>query len=134
MTTANSYGIDSMFYTGNSPWQGVGTPLDGAATAEEAIVAAGLDWEVKLITPGIPTPNGQFMPDPDHKALVRTDTGKVFQYFSNKYEPFQNRSAFDFSSIFQGSPVFHSAGSLKQGAIVFPVSYTHLTLPTIYSV
>ena len=26
MTTANRYGIDSMFYTGNSPWQGVGTP------------------------------------------------------------------------------------------------------------
>ena len=119
MTTANSYGIDSMFYTGNSPWQGVGTPLDGAATAEEAIVAAGLDWEVKLITPGIPTPNGQFMPDPDHKALVRTDTGKVFEYFTDRYEPFQNRDAFTFLDPVKGSSVYHSAGSLKGGSIVF---------------
>ena len=119
MTTANSYGIDSMFYTGNSPWQGVGTPLDGAATAEEAIVAAGLDWEVGLRRVFVETSDGNYFEDPNHKGLARLDTGKVFQYFSNKYEPFQNRSAFDFSSIFQGSLVFHSAGSLKQGAIVF---------------
>ena len=119
MTTANRYGIDSMFYTGNSPWQGVGTPLDGAATAEEAIVAAGLDWEVGLRRVFVETSNGEVFEDPNHKGLARLDTGKVFNYFSNRYEPFQNRTAFDFSSIFQGSLVFHSAGSLKEGAIVF---------------
>ena len=119
MTTANRYGIDSMFYTGNSPWQGVGTPLDGAATAEEAIVAAGLDWEVGLRRVFVETSDGNYFEDPNHKGLARLDTGKVFNYFSNRYEPFQNRTAFDFSSIFQGSLVFHSAGSLKEGAIVF---------------
>ena len=119
MTTANRYGIDSMFYTGQSPWQGVGTPLDGAATAEEAIVAAGLDWEVGLRRVFVETSDGNYFEDPNHKGLARLDTGKVFNYFSNRYEPFQNRTAFDFSSIFQGSLVFHSAGSLKEGAIVF---------------
>ena len=119
MTTANRYGIDSMFYTGKSPWQGVGTPLDGAATAEEAIVAAGLDWEVGLRRVFVETSDGNYFEDPNHKGLARLDTGKVFNYFSNRYEPFQNRTAFDFSSIFQGSLVFHSAGSLKEGAIVF---------------
>ena len=124
MTTANRYGIDSMFYTGNSPWQGVGTPLDGAATAEEAIVAAGLDWEVGLRRAFIESPsstelNPQFFEDTSHKALTRLDTGKVFNYFSDRYEPFQNRDAFTFLDPVKGSSVYHSAGSLKGGSIVF---------------
>ena len=120
MTTAtNSYGIDSMFYTGNSPWQGVGTPLDGAATAEEAIVAAGLDWEVGLRRAFIEAPSGQLFEDPNHKGLARLDTGKVFQYFSDRYEPFQNRDTFSFLDPVKGSSVYHSAGSLKEGAIIF---------------
>ena len=120
MTTAtNPYGIDSMFYTGNSPWQGVGTPLEGAATAEEAIVAAGLDWEVGLRRAFIETSNGQVFEDPNHKGLARLDTGKVFQYFSDRYEPFQNRDAFSFLDPVKGSSVYHSAGSLKEGAIIF---------------
>ena len=120
MTTAtNPYGIDSMFYTGNSPWQGVGTPLEGAATAEEAIVAAGLDWEVGLRRAFIETSNGQVFEDPNHKGLARLDTGKVFQYFSDRYEPFQNRDAFSFLDPVKGSSVYHSAGSLKGGSIVF---------------
>ena len=119
MTTANRYGIDSMFYTGNSPWQGVGTPLDGAATAEEAIVAAGLDWEVGLRRAYVETSDGQLFEDPNHKGLARLDTGKVFQYFSDRYEPFQNRDAFSFLDPVKGSSVYHSAGSLKGGSIVF---------------
>ena len=120
MATATlKYGIDSMFYTGDSPWQGVGTPIDGAATAEEAIVAAGLDWEVGLRKTFVETSNGQHFLDPDHQGLVRLDTGKVFQYFSERYEPFQNRDAFSFLDPVKGSSVYHSAGSLKGGSIVF---------------
>jgi len=82
MTTANRYGIDSMFYTGNSPWQGVGTPLDGAATAEEAIVAAGLDWEVGLRRAYVETSDGQLFEDPITRGwpvsiLVRSSSTSV---------------------------------------------------------
>ena len=38
--------VESMFYTGATPWHGLGEKLEDAPTISEAIEASGLDWEV----------------------------------------------------------------------------------------
>ena len=65
-------GRASMFYVEETPWHGLGTRLDGPATAKEAIHAANLDWKVTK-TPVFTTVAGNRLIVPDTFAIVRHD-------------------------------------------------------------
>jgi len=41
--------VGQMFYFKERPWHGRGIPLDYPATAEEALLYGGLDWEVEKV-------------------------------------------------------------------------------------
>lgn len=89
---AETDGRTAMFYTGEVPWHKLGTRLNTPATAEEAIVAAGLDYEVELAA--MQTSDGT--PISNRKAVVRTDTSNVLGVVGNGYVPVQNRQSFGF--------------------------------------
>ena len=108
-------GKASMMYTnsGETPWHRLGTFLnETAVTAEEAIVAAGMDWEVS--TQEISC-DGSIVPD--FKAIVREDTQEVLGIRKNKYTPYQNKDAFKVLDPFIGlnKAVWHTAGVLGKG-------------------
>lgn len=110
---ANVNGQASMMYTGETPWHGLGTRLDNPATAHEAIVAAGLDYEVELTR--LATVDG--VPVPQRVAAVRADTQDVLGVVSPSYVPVQNSEAFGFLDAVaaEGGISYHTAGALRRG-------------------
>ena len=90
LATAN--GKTSFFDYGEAPRHGLGQRLDAPATAQEAITAEGLDYEVRL-TP-IATYDGLTVGG--RKTVVRYDRQEVVGVVSHRYVPVQNGQAFGF--------------------------------------
>lgn len=82
-------------------WKRVGKVFaDRPRTAEEAIIEAGLDWEVELRELGFRSPKGNhFIKVPDQYVVVRTDTEKALGNVKSRYQTFSNRHAFDFADL-----------------------------------
>ena len=111
-------GEAAMMYIGEVPWHGLGTKLDGPATAEEAITTAGLDWEVDIQQAYYyPILASSPHPAPHRQFIVRRDTNTVLGQCRDRYIPIQNREAFGFfdSIIGEGKAIYHTAGSLRSG-------------------
>ena len=115
--TIKADGTAEMAYFGKTPWHGLGTELDSPATWDEAMKAAGLDWEVEMkpvyLEGGIEIPN--------KKATVRKDTGEVFGVFTDRYTPLQNSTFGDFMDavVNVGEANYHTAGSILGGRKVW---------------
>ncbi len=110
-------GQASMFFTGDIPWHQLGRRLDKPATAAEAMETARLDYTVvkkplKAIIHGrhYADVHGSF-------ATVRTDTNVVLGVVGSRYEPVQNRDAFNFFDplIDRDEAAYHTAGVLGRG-------------------
>lgn len=117
-------GRASMMYVGKPPWHGLGTALRNPATAEQAITAANLDWEV-VKTPLHAIDGKVSHPIPDHFAVIRKDwVGQrrpIFGIVGAGYTPLQNRDAFAFfdAIVGQGAAIYHTAGALGDGERVW---------------
>lgn len=113
-------GKAEMFYTGDTPWHGLGTRLDNPATAEEAIAAAGLDWDVEQRKVYYYA-DSYLRESEGDRAIVRRDTGRKLKILSEAYTPVQNREAFSFfdSVVGEGQAIYHTAGSLQGGRKVW---------------
>lgn len=104
-------------YFGEEPWHKLGQKLDAPATDEEAIAAAGLDYDVTL-TP-VATVDGMMVPKT--RAVVRYDNQTVLGVVSDRYVPVQNKQAFGFldAVVADGGLRYHTAGALGRGERVF---------------
>jgi phage/plasmid-like protein (TIGR03299 family) len=110
-------GRSAMFYSGVTPWHGLGRRLVAPATAEEAIKAAGLDYAVDLRP--LVTEDG--LPVAKRRAVVRRDTDTVLGTVGAGYTAIQNVEAFDFLDEVagEGHVRYHTAGALGQGERVW---------------
>ena len=68
-----SANVETMFYTRVTPWHGLGTRVEEAPNSREALILAGLDWQV--IQKPVMTGDGE--PVSGFKANIRDRDGRV---------------------------------------------------------
>lgn len=104
--------IESMVYTREKPWHGLGTKVEEAPNSADALRLAGLDWRVEqkyIQLCGGAKVSG-------YKANVRNTDGQVLGIVSDRYKIVQNNEAFEFTdSIIGGDVRYETAGSLNGG-------------------
>ncbi|NBH15633.1 DUF932 domain-containing protein [Lachnospiraceae bacterium] len=108
--------VETMFYTREKPWHGLGVKVAEALSSAEALSASGLDWKVEQ--KDICTDDGLLVPG--FKANVRDSDKKVLGIVSGRYKVVQNGEAFAFTDKLLGGGVrYETAGSLNGGRKVW---------------
>lgn len=104
--------VETMFYTREKPWHGLGTMVLEAPDSQAALELAGLDWNV--IQKSIETQDG--IPITGFKANLRDMDNRVLGVVTDRYKVVQNREAFAFTDGLLGEGVrYETAGSLQEG-------------------
>ena len=106
---------------GGVPWHGKGTALEGVFTAEEGLVAAGLDFETLIKDAGYSDVFGNFVPVAGDHYTYRSDTGAILGRVGAKYTPLNNKDAFAWADglVADGGAHYETAGALYEGKKTF---------------
>ena len=105
--------VETMMFVGRErPWHSLGTMVEEAPDSREALIAAGLDWDV--VQRPVFTQDGVKVPG--YFANVRQQDGSILGVVTSRYKVVQNRDAFAFTDALLGDGVrYETAGSLMGG-------------------
>jgi phage/plasmid-like protein (TIGR03299 family) len=122
----------SFFSVKEKAWHGLGQIIQDYPTSREALIFAGLDYNVekrKLFTYDTENNNGNLDTDiiipeievPNYYATIRTDTEAVLGVVGKDYQVVQNLEAFSFfDGIVGGDGIqYETAGALGKGERIF---------------
>ena len=108
--------VETMFYTREKPWHGLGTMVAEAPNSKDALRLAGLNW--KVLQEPVYTENKELTQG--YKANVRDTDRKVLGVVTDRYKVIQNEEAFAFTDTLLGEGVrYETAGSLQEGRRVW---------------
>ena len=111
-----SANVETMFYTREKPWHGLGTRVEAAPTSADALICAGLDWLVEQRD--VYTEYSNIIPG--YKANTRNTDETILGIVSNRYKVVQNVDAFQFTDDLLGAGVtYETAGALQGGRKVW---------------
>lgn len=117
--------VETMMFVQETPWHGLGTRVEQELTSEQAIVAAGLDWTVKLSKLAAVVGGDADAPVlsgvDGYRAVVRESDMATLGVVGERYTPIQNKSAFDFfdNVVGEKAAMFHTAGALANGSRIW---------------
>lgn len=113
--------VETMAYTGDVPWHGLGVQVGKNLLPDEMLKEAGLNWVVNRER--LYTEEGQKMVE-NLNALVRSSDGKILGSCKDTYKTIQNKDAFSFFHKFvkAGKMSMETAGSLDEGRIIWALA------------
>jgi len=118
-----SANVQTMFSVKEVPWHGLGKIVEGLQTSKEAIVQAGLDWQVKKIKNEYTVKQGRTKVRLEGKGhqVVREDNMESLGVVGDRWTPTQNREAFNIMDEIIGrkAAVYETAGALGRGEKVW---------------
>ncbi|MCS3791240.1 DUF932 domain-containing protein [Aeromonas hydrophila] len=120
--------IDSMAYTGQTPWHGLGNVLPPQQSLDVWLQAAGMDWTIEqsdVLYQGSPD-NPILHTYPDSKVLYRSDTLAPLSVVSQRYNVVQPHEVLHFYQdlVEAGGFELETAGSLKGGRKLWALAKT----------
>ena len=117
--------VETMAYAGQTPWHGLGVPVNNDLTPDQMMVKAGLDWEVEKVDAFVRVGNQEIRTG--QQALVRSSDNKILTNVGENWNPVQNKDAFNFFTEFvmSGDMDMHTAGSLRGGQMVWALAKTN---------
>jgi len=117
-----SHMVETMAYSGEVPWHGLGKRVHNDLTPDQMLVEAGLDWTVVEVDSFVEY-EGDRLPT-GKKALVRSSDKRVLTNVGENWHPLQNSEAFEFFQEFvmAGDMEMHTAGSLDDGRMVWALA------------
>ncbi len=119
--------IETMFYTREVPWHGLGTKVSESPASKDALQLAGIDWQVNQEP--VFTQNETVITG--YRANVRSTDRKVLGIVTDRYKVVQNTEAFEFTDALLGEGVrYETAGSIQEGRKVWLLAH----LPRSYVV
>lgn len=111
-----SANVETMFYVREKPWHGLGTQVKEAPTSSEALIYAGLNWQVTQ--EDVYTENGRKIFG--YKVNTRSTDETALGIVSDRYKVVQNENAFRFTDDLLGEGVvYETAGALQGGRKVW---------------
>lgn len=112
--------VETMFYTRQKPWHGLGVRVMEAPTSKSALVLSGLNW--KVVQEDIYTDSGNKVDG--FKANVRDVSDRILGVVSDRYKVVQNTEAFAFTDALLGEGVrYETAGSIQEGRKVWLLAH-----------
>jgi phage/plasmid-like protein (TIGR03299 family) len=114
--------VESMFFTGETPWHGFGNRIDEACDSPEAQLKSGLTWEVEKRPLYVPIEgNTEYKAVAGSVAIVRKTDERVLGVVGAGWHPLQPWEMFDWtdSLVREGQIKYHTAGSLRGGQVVW---------------
>ena len=111
-----------MLYVGATPWHKLGVRCETAPSVAEALTLANLGWAVSTQQIALAGDFGRIIDS--HRAVVRSDNGKVLGVVTKKWHPVQNSETFAVLDplVKSGDVAIETAGQLDGGERVWALA------------